>query len=170
MKKPKIRKANPTIDFNDFMEELCEEKGYDYRDMTDRWSNEWRKECLEHVSALCGLDPKNDKWLNDSINRTEAEKKAWEAWQIKHDERPYQDVWHWLLKYPFNDLNRGGDNYLSIDWLNNKPAWYDGEWLESDPRTIPNPDYVERVLQDIFEACKDSEAFDGESICFHIDW
>lgn len=30
---------------------------------------------------------------------------------------PYLDFWHWLLHGPFQELSRGGVNYLTIDWL-----------------------------------------------------
>jgi hypothetical protein len=73
------------------------------------------------------------------------------------DEIPYLDFWHWMLDGPFSELHRGGVNYLSIDW-------FDGEGAKD------NPDFVNIILKDIFEACKNHPAFDGECINFYVDW
>lgn len=68
---------------------------------------------------------------------------------------PYLDFWHWLLDGPFQELSRGGVNYLTIDSLNNSDN---------------NPEFVNIILKDIFDAVKDHPAFDGEVIHFYVNW
>jgi hypothetical protein len=176
-------KPSPAIEFNKFIHLLEEEKGYKYRDMAGKYSKEAREE----------RDLKLDEWLDTNgyagkkyvLNKPEGSQEDWAkdspemALRVEINtkirgylealERPYQDVWHWLLKNAFQDVRNGCEEFLSITLLN-KPDWFEDENGDYPFNEEPNPEYVERVLQDIFEACKDSPAFDGEGINFYIWW
>lgn len=171
----------PCIDFNPFIHELEKEKGYNYRDFAGRFNPEITNKILDDISIEFGITRKG--WEQSSKGRTKSEQQAFETYRSRVDVIPYLDAWHWMLENCFAELQRGGINYMSMMYLKNKPSWYDN-WLANNTPTdamdweywekyntgSETPEWVNTILQDIFEACKDHPAFDGEEITFHIDW
>jgi hypothetical protein len=159
------------IDFHPFVEELEKKYGFKMHDMAGLYSAEGRAErnlqrdkwLIENGYAgkayvLNAPEGSVHDWAKDSeemLLRIEINTKIRDV-EEKWD-RPYQNVWHWLISKPFEDLNRGGVNYLSKDWL--------------DSPYEKTPDYVLTFLKAVFdEIPEDHPAFDGESVKFHVDW
>lgn len=161
------------IDFMAFMRLLEAKYGWDYRDMAgshsptlvaekDAAKLEWLKttEWAEYADIYTDdnlIVNKGHPWYKYYV----AIEQAWFVTPIYNSfNRPYQDVWHWLLDSDFCDLNRGGINSI---WL--------GDDRFNDPDEKDDmPDYVETVLRAIKEEVKDHPAFDGESVQFYVDW
>lgn len=187
--------APPSINFTEFMDALQKEKGYDYRDFAGKFSKKNINRVVDNKklwmdkNGYSGLyyvidkpEGSIDDWPKGSVEmalRIEINSKYQDIERAEYVSVPYQDGWHWLLDNPFSGFNRGGINYLSISYLSEKPDWYDewfvgkygsdreNSWYEFNSET---PDWMNVILNDIFEACKDHSAFDGDTISFYIDW
>jgi hypothetical protein len=153
----KSRTPKVAIDYNAFIHILEKEKGYNTRDFEGRFSSEWRSIVLKEISEQFGLDPNDDKWLNDTTSRDDNQWKAWWAYSKKSDERPYLDFWHWLLDNDFCDVQNGSYQYLSKDAFDE---------LETDGED----DWIKQILTDIFEACEGHPAYKKDTIVFYVWW
>lgn len=163
--------ANPAVDFLPFIRLIEQKYGYNFNDMAGTHSIEARKE-REKV---------RDKWMAENgyegkqyvLDKPEGSKEDWskdsEEMKLRIEintktrelllsvERPYQNVWHWLLDNDFSCLNRGGYNSLFIN----------EDRLLND---VDIPDFVRKFLRAIYEEAKDNPAYDGECLNCYIDW
>lgn len=154
-----MKKQKPMIDFNPFMDALEEKYDFKYRDMMRKYK--WIKETQERLCAEHGID--YEVWGKRSP--LEMDKKSLVFKDIYDSEMkrqpPYRDGWHYFLENDFSELRRGGANYMYFVYDEES-----GTVLFEDNV----PDWIQPLYQAIFNEVKDHEAFDGESVTFHIDW
>lgn len=163
-------KGSPAIDFCPFMELLDEKYGWDHRDMAGAFSKEAYAENEAHKRAWMEKNGYGDKW--HVLDKPKGYREDWpkdsEEMKLRIEintkygdiekllERPYQDVWHWLLDHDFCELCRGGYNTIYL---------HEERFEKEDI-----PDYVVKVLRAMYEEVKDHPAYDGKLVTFYIDW
>lgn len=146
----------PMIDFNPFMKLIEDKYGFDYRDMAGKYSD-------KNPNKFGNWCDRKGYGQYDSEGKHRGSSQIWYK-EYQEDESvtdvPYLDGWHYFLSYHFDDLCRGGANYMRFEYNEDS----------DEPDFTIHPDWIQPVYKAIYNEVKEHEAFDGYCVCFHIDW
>jgi hypothetical protein len=84
-------------------------------------------------------------------------------------EYPFWDLWHDVLGH-LGELNRGGENYIYLTKQADEFAANNGQLVTDFSTATSEAEAYEIFKNIIYIEAHDTPAFDGELICFNIDW
>lgn len=136
-------KKTGVIDFHAFVRQLESKHGFDFHDMAQGQKKKMQF-CRER-----GID--FTTWYNKQFKKMNALEL-----EVKElgEAIPYQNLWHWFRSNDFDDLQRGGGNYIDLSEARFSSAL---------------PDYALRFLR-ILRDELNAEGVTEDEVEFHIDW